>query len=77
MTTYRMIIVSFLATFISDAGSTDSTTLGTNLSYSKDVQNVGLLWTQAISKYALLDTHAASSHSDWGDGYTFGVFVKP
>lgn len=57
-------------------GITDSTTLGTNLSYSKDVQNVGLLWTQSLSKYALLDTHAASSHSDWGDGYTFGASLS-
>ena len=37
-------------------GITDSTTLGTNLTYSDDVQNIGLLWTQAIGKYALLAT---------------------
>lgn len=57
-------------------GITDSTTLGTNLTYSDDVQNIGLLWTQAIGKYALLDTMASSGHSDFGDGYSLGAAVS-
>ena len=57
-------------------GITNNTTLGTNLVYSEDIQNFGLLWTQALGKYALLDTMASSSHSDLGDGYTVGAAIS-
>ncbi|MBL8284443.1 MAG: fimbrial biogenesis outer membrane usher protein [Acinetobacter johnsonii] len=57
-------------------GITNNTTLGANLVYSEDIQNLGLLWTQALGKYALLDTMASSSHSDLGDGYTVGAAIS-
>ena len=57
-------------------GITNNTTLGTNLVYSEDIQNLGILWTQALGKYALLDTMASSSHSDLGKGYTVGASIS-
>lgn len=57
-------------------GITNSTTLGFNAAYSEDVKNLGLLWTQAISKYALLDTYMAGSNSDAGNGYSVGGSIS-
>ena len=57
-------------------GITQSTTLGTNAAYSEDIQNLGLMWTQAISKYALLDLHVSGSHSDLGEGHMLGASLS-
>lgn len=66
----------FFGNFYFRRGITNSTTLGTNLTYSENVQNVGVLWTQAIGKYALLDTMASSSHSEIGEGYNLGASIS-
>ena len=52
------------------------TTLGLNAAYSEEVKNLGLLWTQAISKYALLDTFIAGSDSNNGSGYSVGGSIS-
>lgn len=57
-------------------GIGDLTTVGLNAAYSKEVKNLGLLWTQAISKYALLDTFIAASNSDDESGYSIGGSVS-
>ena len=55
-------------------GMSNSTTLGTNLSYSKDIQNVGLMWTQAISNIFVLDSVALASHDDDNQfNYSYGL----
>lgn len=58
-------------------GITPATTLGFNLAYSEPVQNYGLLWTQAVSKYFLLDTTAVASHADdTGQGFSVGASLS-
>lgn len=52
------------------------TTLGLNAAYSEEVKNLGLLWTQAISKYALLDTFIAGSDNKDGSGYSIGGSIS-
>ncbi len=76
MILFQMIIVIFLVMLIFVEGLRTVPTLGANLVYSEDIQNLGLLWTQALGKYALLDTMASSSHSDLGDGYTVGAAIS-
>lgn len=51
-------------------GVTQQTTLGMNGAYSEDVQNLGFLWTQGISKYALVDMAATGSKSNSKNGYS-------
>lgn len=51
-------------------GLSNSTTLGTNLSYSKDIQNIGLMWTQAISNLFVLDNLILTSN-DEEDNFNF------
>ena len=45
-------------------GVSNWTTLGSNFSYSEDLQNLGFLWTQAISHYLVLDSVVALLHKD-------------
>ncbi len=51
-------------------GINESTTLGTNVGYSKKNSNLSFLWTQALSKYALLDYSLTASRSDNETGYS-------
>ena len=57
-------------------GISNLTTLGFNATYSEEVKNLGLLWTQAISKYALLDAFIAGSDSNDGSGYSVGGSIS-
>ncbi|WP_089605662.1 fimbria/pilus outer membrane usher protein [Acinetobacter piscicola] len=54
-------------------GISDQTTLGFNASYSKDLQNFGLLWTQGISRFALLDLSVSGSRTSLDEGYSIGA----
>lgn len=55
-------------------GLSNSTTLGTNLSYSQDIQNVGFTWTQGVSNYLVLDSVILASHDDAHDiNYSYGL----
>lgn len=46
------------------------TTLGTNIGYSDKISNLSFLWTQALSKYALLDYSLTASRSGNETGYS-------
>ena len=55
-------------------GISNSTTLGTNISYSQDIQNVGVLWTQAIKNIFILDSVVLASHDkDNQFNYSYGL----
>lgn len=55
-------------------GLSNATTLGTNLSYSKDIQNVGFMWTQAISNIFILDSVVLASYdNDNKFNYSYGL----
>ncbi len=55
-------------------GMSNSTTLGSNLSYSKDIQNIGFMWTQAISNIFVLDSVVLASHDDENQfNYSYGL----
>ncbi|WP_228255405.1 fimbria/pilus outer membrane usher protein [Acinetobacter wuhouensis] len=51
-------------------GLSSSTTLGTNIGYSDDISNLSLLWTQAISQYAVLDYSLTASRSHEQTAYS-------
>lgn len=51
-------------------GINEFTTLGTNVGYSKENSNLSFLWTQALSKYALLDYSITASKFDDEIGYS-------
>ena len=54
-------------------GISHAVTLGFNAAYSEDVQNLGLMWTQAAGKIAVLDMYAAGSRSAQETGYSAGT----
>lgn len=45
-------------------GLSNASTLGATLSYSQDIQNAGLMWTQAISNIFVLDNLVLTSNDD-------------
>ena len=57
-------------------GITEKTTLGFNAAYSSDISNLGLLWTQALSKYALLDMTAIGSDNHSESGYSVATSIS-
>lgn len=55
-------------------GVSNWTTLGSNFSYSEDLQNLGFLWTQAISHYLVLDSVVQASHDELNNfNYSYGL----
>lgn len=55
-------------------GLSNATTLGTNLSYSEDIQNAGVMWTQAISNILIVDSVVMASHDDRNQmNYSYGL----
>ncbi|OTG67394.1 fimbria/pilus outer membrane usher protein [Acinetobacter silvestris] len=64
----------FFANTFYRKGISNSTSLGTNLLYSKDIQNIGLMWTQAVSNLFLLDSTIQGSHEDQnGFKFSYGL----
>lgn len=57
-------------------GLTEKTTLGTVVDVSKDIQSVGLLWSQYLYKLGLLELNSAYSHAKTEDGYTVSSEFK-
>lgn len=62
--------------FLYRRGINNYTTLGTDMLYSDKVQNVGMLWTQAIKNYVLLDTVLSGSQTDENTGYAGSLGVS-
>jgi outer membrane usher protein len=57
-------------------GVTQNTTLGFDATYSEEVSNLSLLWTQALGTFALLDTAYAASEDDGSIGYALSVSLS-
>ncbi len=57
-------------------GITPSTTLGVNAIYSDEIKNAGLMWTQGIANFALLDLYAAGSEAFGKQGYSIGTSLS-
>lgn len=66
----------FFSKFYFRRGITSSTTLGTDILYSEEASNVSLLWTQALSKYVLLDTSLAGSDAENEQGYGASISLS-
>ena len=55
-------------------GLTNSTSLGVDVVYSQDIQNVGLMWTQALKNWFIFDGLIQSSHDERsGYNYLYGL----
>ena len=57
-------------------GVAASTTLGFDATYSKDVSNISFMWTQGVSKFALLDTAYAVSDYNGDIGHAASASVS-
>ncbi len=57
-------------------GITSRTTLGASATYSDEIKNAGLLWTQAVNRWFVLDSILLGSKTDTQEGYTAGVAVS-
>jgi len=51
-------------------GVSKTISIGTNFLYSKDIQNLGLIWTQALRNILVFDSVVLASHED-NDGFRF------
>ena len=45
-------------------GLSNATTLGANIAYSQDIQNFGLMWTQAVRNILVFDIVVLAAHDD-------------
>ncbi len=45
-------------------GLSNASTLGANIAYSQDIQNFGLMWTQAVRNILVFDSVVLASHDD-------------
>lgn len=63
----------FFSNFYYRRGLSNVTTLGSNFLYSDKIQNLGLMWTQAISHYVVLDSIVQASHHDNQFNYSYGL----
>ncbi|MGE8539902.1 fimbria/pilus outer membrane usher protein [Acinetobacter sp. ANC 3813] len=66
----------FLANIYYRKGLRENTSLGTNISYTKDLQNVGLTWTQGLPHFVVLDTLLLNSHADEGSKFLYGLSLS-
>lgn len=62
----------FFSNFYYRRGLSNKTTLGSNFLYSDEIQNLGLMWTQAVSHYLVLDNIVQVSHHDNQFNYSAG-----
>lgn len=63
----------FFSNFYYRRGLSNTTTLGSNFLYSNEIQNLGLMWTQAVSHYLVLDSIVQASHHDNQINYSAGL----
>lgn len=66
----------FFTKLLYRSGINNYSTLGTDMLYSDKVQNVSLLWTQAIKNYVLLDTILSGSNADDNNGYAASLGIS-
>jgi outer membrane usher protein len=66
----------FLTNIYYRKGLRDTTSLGTNISYTKDLQNTGITWTQGLPYFVLLDTLVQNSNSDDGSKFLYGLSLS-
>ena len=66
----------FLANIYYRKGLRENTSLGTNISYTKDLQNIGLTWTQGLPHFVVLDTLLLNSHADEGSKFLYGLSLS-
>ncbi|MQW93314.1 fimbria/pilus outer membrane usher protein [Acinetobacter sp. dk771] len=58
-------------------GLSKSTSLGGSLTYTGDIQNIGLVWTQALPKLIVMDVEVLGSHDDRdGAHYQYGISMS-
>lgn len=57
-------------------GMTASTTLGFNAVYSDEIKNLGLMWTQGVAHFALVDLYLAGSDAFGEQGYSIGTSLS-
>ena len=57
-------------------GMTSRTTLGASATYSDDIRSAGLLWTQAVNRWFVLDSILLGSQTDVEDGFSAGIAVN-
>ncbi|MEB3755138.1 fimbria/pilus outer membrane usher protein [Acinetobacter sp. MD2(2019)] len=63
----------FFASGFFRRGISNQTSLGLNAAYSKDIQNLGIMWTQAIASKFVVDTLVMASHDDQSKyNYAYG-----
>ena len=55
---------------------TSRTTLGASATYSDDIRSAGLLWTQAVNRWFVLDSILLGSQTDVEDGFSAGIAVN-
>ena len=67
----------FFANTFFRRGISNSTSLGINALYSQDIQNLGLMWTQAVSNWFLFESVAQASHDDRNDtNFSYGLSLS-
>ena len=58
-------------------GISKTVSLGTNILYSKDIQNLGLIWTQALRNILVFDSVIQASHEDEnGFNFSYGLSLS-
>lgn len=70
------VIIEIFTKLLYRSGINNYSTLGTDMLYSDKVQNVSLLWTQAIKNYVLLDTILSGSNADDNNGYAASLGIS-
>lgn len=66
----------FLANLYYRRGVGEATSLGANISYTEDLQNTGITWTQGLPFFIVLDTLALNSHSNDGSLFLYGLSLS-
>lgn len=66
----------FLANLYYRKGIKETTSLGTNISYTEDLQNIGITWTQGLPYFVVLDTLILNAHSNEGSKFLYGLSLS-
>jgi outer membrane usher protein len=66
----------FLANLYYRRGLSETTSLGTNISYTQDLQNTGITWTQGLPYFVVLDALAINAHSNDGSRFLYGLSLS-
>ncbi|BCU65835.1 hypothetical protein F941_00512 [Acinetobacter bouvetii DSM 14964 = CIP 107468] len=66
----------FLANLYYRRGLSETTSLGTNISYTQDLQNTGITWTQGLPYFVVLDALVINAHSNDGSRFLYGLSLS-